>query len=57
MMAETNKFPDDFGELAGLTFEQAYEIKKQFVDFTLNEMQNPTGLWKAWHDFCSQKIK
>ena len=57
MMAEINKFPDDFGELASLTFEEAFESKKEFVDFTLNEMQNPSGLWKHWHDFCTRKIK
>jgi len=56
-MAEVTKFPDDFGELASLTFEEAFESKKEFVDFTLNEMQNPSGLWKHWHDFCTRKIK
>ena len=50
-------FPNDFGDLAGLTFETVFEFKKEFVDFTLNEMETPTKLWLAWKIFCQKKTE
>ena len=52
-----NRFPDNFGDLAGKTFEQAFSDHPVFVDFTLNDMKNTTGLWLSWQRFCKERNK
>ena len=50
-------FPADFMCIGGKSFEMVYRHRKEFVDFTLNEMTEPKGLFKKWQDFCKNKVK
>jgi len=49
------KFPNDFGDLAGLSFIDAHSRFPDFVDFTLKSMDSPTGLFFLWKNFCLKK--
>ena len=55
-MSDETKWPLMFG-LHGKSFEWVYNNKKEFVDFTLNEMGSPTGLFKVWKIYCQEKYK
>ena len=50
-------WPHGFMDIGGLTFDEVYERKKEFVDFAVNGMQNCSGLFKRFQDFCIQKEK
>ena len=39
------------------TFEWVYKNRKEFVDFTLMEMENPSGLFKKWQLYCQHQKK
>ena len=43
--------------LKGKSFEWVFHNKTEFVDFTLTEMNHPTGLWEVWKNYCKEKIK
>ena len=47
------KFPDD--SLIGKTFLWVYNNRREFVDFTLKEMIDPTGFFKTWQTYCIRK--
>ena len=51
------KFPKDFCDISDRSFGWVYINKQDFVDHTLNEMQNPTGLFKKWFDYCKARVK
>ena len=49
-------WPEDFMDISEKTFLWVFENKKEFVDFTLNDMTNVTGLFKKWQKYCKKKI-
>ena len=51
------KFPKDFCDISERSFGWVYVNKQNFVEHTLNEMQNPTGLFKKWYDYCKARVK
>ena len=55
-MSDDTVFPMIFG-LAGKTFLWVYKNKAEWVDFTLNEMKEPTQLFKIWKSYCVKKSK
>ena len=46
------KFPEGFCDIGGMTFEEVFQLKKEFVQFTLTQMKNAKGLFKLWQDYC-----
>ncbi len=50
------KFPDIFG-LKGTTFLEVFNTKKEFVDFTANEMNDCTGIFAVWQKYVHSKLK
>ena len=48
-------WPDGFMDIGGLTFDEVYERKKEFVEFTLTSMTKCSGMFKRWQQFCEQK--
>ena len=52
-----DRWPDGFGQVGGLTFEEAFEKEKKLVQITLSGMSQATGIFKSWFDFCKQKEK
>ncbi len=44
-------------DIGGLTFDEVYERKKEFVDFTLHGMTKCTGMFKRFQEFCREKEK
>ena len=55
-MSDNTVFPEIYG-LKNKTFLEVYNTKKEWVDFTLTEMQKPSGLFKTWRDYCLNKNK
>ena len=51
------RFPTGYMDIGNKSFEWVFENKKEFVDFTLNDMCNPTGLFKQWQDYCRKISK
>ena len=51
------RFPEGFQNIGNKTFEWVYDNKKDFVDFTLNEMTGCTGLFSQWQQYCQNKYK
>ena len=54
---DENTWPDDFVDIGGKTFAWVWENRKEFVDFTLNDMTKPTGLFDVWKKYCLNKTK
>ena len=52
---DENTWPDDFVDIGGKTFAWVWENRKEFVDFTLNDMTKPTGLFDVWMKYCLNK--
>jgi len=50
-------FPDNFFNIGNKSFEWVFENKKDYVDFTVREMKNPTKFYKKWKDYCIRKVK
>ena len=50
-------WPKGFMDIGGLTFDEVYERKKEFVEFTLNSMTKCSGMFKRFQDFCREKEK
>ena len=48
-------WPKGFMDIGGLTFDEVYERKKEFVEFTLNSMTKCSGMFKRFQDFCREK--
>ena len=38
--------------IGGRKFSWVFRYRKEFVEFTLNSMDNPTGLFKRWKLYC-----
>ena len=51
------KWPENFYDIGGKSFEWVFENKKEFVLFTLTNMHNPLGLFRDWQHFCMNKVK
>ncbi len=49
-------FPDIFG-LKGKSFLEVFNTKKEFVDFTANEMNDCTGIFQVWQIYVHSKLK
>jgi len=49
-------FPAGFCDIGEISFKKLYEIKKEFVDFTLKDMEKPKGLFLKWKTYCQNKI-
>ena len=54
---QSGQFPDIFPDVGGKTFLYAFENRKEWVDFTLTEMKNPTQFFKVWKLYCQRKSK
>ena len=50
-------WPEGFMDIGGLTFDEVYQRKKEFVEFTLNCMQKCSGMFKLFQEFCIEKEK
>ena len=50
-------WPKGFMDIGGLTFDEVYERKKEFVEFTLHSMTKCSGMFKRFQDFCREKEK
>ena len=51
MMDGQTKWPPGFADIGGKTFEWVREHKPDWVDFTINEMNDPSGLFKKWKTY------
>ena len=56
-MSDSTKFPAGFHDIGGQPFEWVYREKKEFVDFTLTEMRECSGIYKVWQDYCKGRVK
>ena len=45
----------DMGQLSGKTFEEVFSTNKNFVEFTLNNMSQGTGIFKFWLEYINLK--
>ena len=50
-------WPDNFYDIGGKTFEWTWENKKDWCEFTMNEMNKTTGLFRKWKDYVQFKSK
>ena len=50
-------FPTGFQDIGDKSFEWVFVNKKDFVDFTITQMEKPTGLFKQWKNYCMIKNK
>ena len=49
-------FPEGFMCIGGMTFSWVFENRKEFVEFTFEKMDKPTGLFKQWKDYVCRRI-
>ena len=45
----------DMGQISGKTFDEVFEKNKDFVEFTLNNMSEGTGIFKFWIIYINLK--
>ena len=50
-------FPPSFPDCGNKSFYWVFVNRKEFVDFTIHEMESPTGFFKRWKDYLIRKIK
>ena len=50
-------FPEGFMCIGEKTFEWVYVNRKEFVEFTVNQMEKPTGLFLKWKRYCKERLK
>ena len=50
-------WPENFMCIGGRTFSWVYANRKEFVEFTAEKMDNPSGLFKQWKNYVIQKQK
>ena len=49
-MDETT-WPDGFPDIGGKTFAWVLEHRKEWVNFTLDKMENPSGFFLKWKTY------
>ena len=49
-------FPAGFMCIGLKTFKWVYANRKEFVDFTINEMDKPSGLFLQWQIYCNKQL-
>ena len=54
-MSDNTIFPKIFG-LGGTSFEYVFTTNKEFVDFTLTNMDSATGIFKVWKNYVLKKV-
>ena len=54
---DSTVWPENFCDIGGKTFLWVFENRKSFVEFTSDEMREPSGFFKKWHDYCMVKLK
>ena len=54
-MSGNTIWPDGFCDIGGKTFKWVYDNKKVFVEFCVDEMENPTGMFKKFQEYCFQQ--
>ena len=50
-------WPENFCDIGGKSFEWVFINKKDFVDFCVTEMENPTGMFQAFQKYCLHMLK
>ena len=50
-------FAEKMGDLSNLTFKQVFENNKPFVEFSLKNMSEGTGIFKYWLEYVKLKNK
>ena len=54
---ENLTFPEGFMCIGCKSFGWVFENRKEFVEFTINDMENPKGLFLKWKQFCKERLK
>ena len=49
--------PDVIPDIGGKSFLWVFQNKTEFVDFCVLEMEDATGFFKNFQDYCTKKIK
>ena len=50
-MTDETRWPEGFCDIGNKTFLWVKNNKADWVDFTLKEMDNPTGLFLQWKEY------
>ena len=57
VLLDEHCWPEGFCGIGGRTFLWVFNNKKDWVEFTLDKMKDPTGLFLEWKNYCTQKLK
>ena len=49
-------WPVGFYDIGGRSFKWVYSNRKDFVDFTLTEMELESGLFLKWKQYCQLQL-
>ena len=55
MVEQTTRWPEGFSNIGGMTFQETFEHRPEWVEFTLSEMKAPSGMFREWKSFCEKK--
>ena len=56
-MTDQKLVPKQVPDIGGKTFLWVFENKLEFVDFCVTEMEDCTGFFKEFQEYCLKKIK
>jgi hypothetical protein len=45
----------DMGAISGKSFDEVFQNNKEFVEFTVNNMSQGTGIFKFWIEYIKLK--
>ena len=51
------RWPTGFMDIGDWTFARTYAERPEWVEFTLDGMETPSGLFKTWQEFCQEQSK
>ena len=52
---DNTTFPSIFPDVGGMSFKYVFENRKEWVRFTVDKMNNCTGFFFIWRNYCLQK--
>lgn len=56
-MTDEKLVPTEVPDIGGKTFVWVFENKLEFVDFCVNDIEDCTGFFKDFQEYCTKKIK
>ena len=52
-----NRFPDNLGDFANLTFHEVFEKYPKWIELVVDRWTTSSGIFKKFHDYVLERMK